>query len=132
MYHTAVKAGSGMKGLRLLAILSVAFVVPHAEANDLNSTEGLLAMCKSNGAGYSYCLGFISGTAAVMEQVGLGTSGAFRGAFGMCVSMPYPTGNAEVAAFIIWAEKNPQQWATPSAVGVMTALAGAWRCAAQK
>ena len=68
----------------------------------------------------------------MMEQVGLGTSGQFRGAFGMCVSMPYPTGDAEVAAFITWADRNPQEWATPSAVGVMTALAEAWRCAEQR
>jgi hypothetical protein len=32
--------------------------------------------------GYSSCLGFISGTAAVMEQVGPGASGTFRGAMG--------------------------------------------------
>ncbi len=132
MYHTAVKGGFDMKGLCLLVILSMAFVASHAKANDLNSTEGMLAMCKSNGPGHEYCLGFISGTAAMMEQVGIGTSGQFRGAFGMCVSMPYPTGNAEVAAFISWAERNPQQWATPSAVGVMTALADAWRCAEQR
>jgi hypothetical protein len=88
-----------------------------------------LAMCKSSGDGYSYCLGFISGTAAVMEQVGLGTSGNFRGAMGMCVSMPYPTGNVEVAAFIRWAEANSQLWDKPSAVGVMVALSVTWPCA---
>jgi hypothetical protein len=121
-----------MKELCLLMIILVAFVAPLANAFDLNSTEGMLAMCKSNGPGHEYCLGFISGTAGMMEQVGLGTSGQFRGAFGMCVSMPYPTGDAEVAAFITWADRNPQEWATPSAVGVMTALAEAWRCAEQR
>jgi hypothetical protein len=73
-------------------------------------------------------VGFISGTVAVMEQVGLGTSGNFRGAMGMCVSMPDPTGNAEVGAFINWAEKNPQFREKPSAVGVMLALSSAWPC----
>jgi len=86
-------------------------------------------MCQSSGADYAYCLGFVSGQAAVMEQVGVGGSGDFRGAMGMCVSMPYPAANAEVAAFISWAQRNPQFWSKPSAVGVILALAATWPCA---
>lgn len=90
-------------------------------------------MCKSDNTpgAYGYCLGFVSGMAAVMEQVGLGTSGTFRGAMGLCARAPYPTGNAEVLAFVRWAQQNPQQWSQPSAVGVMTALAATWRCPEQ-
>lgn len=128
MHDTAIEHPSIIKGLGLFAILAGALVGLRANAGDLNSTEGMLAMCKSNGDGYSYCLGYISGTAAVMEQIGIGASGDFRGAMGMCVSMPYPTGNAEVAAFISWAEKNPQFRDKPSAVGTMLALASAWPC----
>jgi hypothetical protein len=65
-------------------------------------------MCQSSGTDYAYCLGFVSGHAAVMEQVGVGAQGDFRGAMGMCVSMPYPTANAEVAAFVNWAQRNQQ------------------------
>ncbi len=123
-----------MKGLSLLLLLSMASVASYSKASDISSTDGLLEMCRSNGAGvdYGYCLGFISGTAAVMEQVGLGASGDFRKMMGMCVSMPYPTGNAEVAAFISWAEKNPQWWSKPSAIGVMFAPANTWPCVGQR
>jgi hypothetical protein len=100
MHYTAVKMRYATKGLCLLAPLSFTLLTSPADAGDLNSTEGLLAMCKSSGEGYSYCLGYISGTAAVMEQVGLNTSGRFHAMMGMCVSVPYPSGNAEVAAFI--------------------------------
>lgn len=129
MYYAAIASRSAIKGLALLMLMACGFVGLRANATDLNSTEGMLAMCKSSGDGYSYCLGFISGTAAVMEQVGLGTTGNFRGAMGMCVSMPYPTGNAEVAAFVRWAEKNSEFWDKPSAIGVVLALSAAWPCA---
>ena len=121
-----------MKALSLLLFFSVVSVGSHAQASDISSTEGLLEMCRSNGADYGYCLGFISGTAAVMEQVSLGTSGQFRGAMGMCVSMPYPSPNAEVQAFVNWAQRNPQLGGKPSAVGVMMALANTWPCAEQR
>jgi hypothetical protein len=129
MHYAAIGSRSMTKGLAVLALVACGFVALRANAADLNSTEGMLAMCKSNGEGSNYCLGFISGTAAVMEQVGLGTSGNFRGSMGMCVAMPYPTGNAEVAAFIRWAEKNTQFWDKPSAIGVILALSAAWPCA---
>jgi hypothetical protein len=121
-----------MKPIGYLIIASLLALALRANASDGPSTEAMLAMCKSNGEGYGYCLGFVTGAALLMEQVGLGTSGQFRGAFGMCVSSPYPTGNAEVAAFINWAERNPQERAMPSANGVMTALSEAWRCAEQR
>ncbi len=129
MHYATIGSRLVIKGLVVLTLVACGLVGLRANAADLNSTEGMLAMCKSNGDGYNYCLGFISGTAAVMEQVGLGTSGTFRGAMGMCVAMPYPTGNTEVAAFIRWAEKNSQFWDKPSAVGVMLALSAAWPCA---
>ncbi len=128
MRYTAIGHRWMTKRLVALMLFTSGLVGLGTHASDLNSTEAMLTMCKSTGDGYSYCLGFISGTAAVMEQVGLGTSGDFRGAMGMCVSMPYPTGNAEVAAFINWAEKNPQFREKPSAVGAMLALAAAWPC----
>lgn len=121
-----------MKALSLLLFFSVVSVGSHAQASDFSSTDGLLEMCRSNGADYGYCLGFISGTAAVMEQIGLGASGDFRGAMGMCVPRPYPTANAEVQAFVNWAQRNTQQWGQPSAVGVMMALANTWPCAGQR
>lgn len=89
-------------------------------------------MCRSNGADFGYCLGFVSGMAAVMEQVGIGTTGDFRGAMGMCASMPYPTANAEVQAFVAWAQQNPQLLGKPGAVGVTMALANTWPCAGQR
>jgi hypothetical protein len=121
-----------MKALSLLLLFSMVSVGSHAQASDPNSTERMLEMCRSPGEGYGYCAGFISGTAMVMEAVGVSTSGEFRGAFGMCVSTPYPSGNAEVAAFISWAQRNPQFGGMPSANGVMTALAITWPCAEQR
>lgn len=121
-----------MKILSLLLLLSMASIGSRAQASDMSSTDGLLEMCRSNGADYGYCLGFISGTAAVMEQVGLGTNGDFRSAMGMCVSMPYPTANAEVQAFINYVLKNSQFGGKPSAVGVMLALANNWPCTGQR
>jgi hypothetical protein len=129
MRYAAIGSRAVIKGFAVLMLLTSGLVGLRASAADLNSTGGMLAMCKSGGDGYSYCLGFISGTAAVMEQVGLGTTGNFRGAMGMCVSLPYPTGNAEVAAFIRWAEANSQLWGKPSAVGVLVALSATWPCA---
>jgi hypothetical protein len=126
------KIMSGRVGVKLIvALLITCSVLPigGTQASDLSTTGGLLGMCQSSGTDYAYCLGFVSGHAAVMEQVGVGASGDFRGAMGMCVSMPYPTANAEVAAFVNWAQRNQQLWGKPSAVGVMLALAGAWPCA---
>lgn len=128
MHYTAVKALYVKTGLCALAFLFFASMTPRANAGDLDSTGALLSMCKSNGDGRAYCLGYISGTAAVMEQVALSTSGQFHAMMGMCVSAPYPSGNAEVAAFISWAEQNQQLWNQPSAVGVMLALDSTWHC----
>ncbi len=129
MRYAVMRSSAICKGLAVLALMATSLVGLRANAADLNSTGGMLAMCKSTGDAYSYCLGYVSGTAAVMEQVGLGATGNFRGAMGMCVSMPYPTGNAEVAAFIRWAEANTQLWDKPSAVGIMVALSATWPCA---
>jgi hypothetical protein len=120
-----------MRRLVALSILSMASAVP-ARAADIGSTDGLLGMCKSTGAAYGYCLGLISGMAAVMEQVGLNTSGQFRSRMGMCVSAPYPSANAEVQVFINWAQQNPKFLGTPGAVGVTIALANAWPCGGQR
>jgi hypothetical protein len=129
MRYAIIASRAVIKGFAVLMLVTSGLVGLRASAADLTSTGGLLAMCKSSGDAYSYCVGFISGTAAVMEQVGLGTTGNFRGAMGMCVSVPFPTGNAEVAAFIRWAEANSQLWDKPSAVGVLVALSATWPCA---
>ena len=127
------EVGLVMKGLTLLVLLSMISGSSNAQTPDLTTTEAMLAMCKSNQADnyFGLCLGFVSGVAGVMEQVGLNANGVFRGAMGMCVSAPYPSANAEVEAFAKWGQKNRQMWGQPSIVGVMTALASTWRCSEQ-
>jgi len=39
-----------------------------------------------------------------------------------------PSHGAMIQAFINWAEKNPQQWATGKTAGVMLALQESWPC----
>lgn len=120
-----------MKASSLLLLVSMLSAGPYAYANDISSTTGLVAMCSSDGADYGYCLGFVSGSAAVMEQIGRGGSGDFRVSMGMCVSAPYPSAQAEVQAFVTWAKKHPEAADYPNAVGVILALADRWPCAGQ-
>jgi len=119
-----------MKALNSFLLCSLVSAGSHAQASDPNSTNRMLELC--TGEGYPYCAGFISGTAIVMEQVGISASGPFRGAFGMCVSTPYPSGIDEVQAFVNWAQRHPQFGEMPMANGVMTALASSWPCAEQR
>lgn len=130
MHDATIRFGA-LKGLGILMLLSMASAAYAAQSTDLGSTESLLSMCQPQGSDYGYCLGFISGMAAVMEQVGIGATGDFRGAMGMCPSKPYPTADAEVEAFIAWAQRNPQFGNKPSVVGVTIALDSTWPCEGQ-
>ena len=100
------------------------------QQQDITNTESLLRMCRSShdDGNYGFCLGFVSGIADMMEAVGLQGKGDFKKTYGMCVTAPFPSANAEVQAFINWAEKNPKTWEQSNTVGVILSLAATWPC----
>lgn len=104
----------------------------HGAEEDIKNVEHLLAWCKQPEASaeHAFCVGFVDGTADMMGMVAVNTHGDFRMHYGMCSSNPYPSVNAEVQAFILWAEKNPKVWGMPNEVGVILALADTWPCTA--
>lgn len=100
-----------------------------ASAVSPTSIEFLLQACKSPDLGsHAYCLGQINGAAAVMELVGLRATGTVRQQLGMCVATPFPSGDAEVQAFVNWANANPPLWGQNAAAGIMMALTTSWPC----
>lgn len=125
------KAAAGL----VIAVLVLTATTPtKGDDQDLRSTETLLGFCKQQLAfpGHSFCLGYVSGIAGMMEEFSVKTTGAVRQRYGMCVSSPYPSANAEVQAFINWAEKNPRAWGLDMQAGVILALSDTWPCAATK
>jgi hypothetical protein len=118
---------------RLLLVLVGCFATSmpsQAQTPDVSNIEFLLRACKSSegSAEHTFCLGFVSGIADMMEQVGLQGAGRFKPTWGMCVSKPFPTGNAEVQAFVNWAERNPKEWGRDYMIGVVVALRETWPC----
>ena len=116
--------------LLLLAVCLTTTSVVRAQATEAPNVEILLGMCKSSEAStdHWYCVGFIMGIADMMEQVGIQQKGQFQLLFGMCVSKPFPDGNAEVQAFINWAEKSPKEWGKNYMFGVVAAMSQTWPC----
>ncbi len=117
--------------ISLLAVCCTSSSVAQIQQQDVTSTESLLQMCRvtnNNSPDRGYCMGFVTGMANMMEAIGLQGTGDFKKMYGMCVSAPFPSGNAEIQAFINWAEKNPKQWGQSNVVGVILALASTWPC----
>lgn len=124
-----------MRRIATLCITSILITSSPAPAQSQSdaisptSVEFLLRACKSSDFGnHAYCLGEITGEAAVMEQVGLSATGALRQRLGMCVAAPFPSGDAEVQAFVNWANANPPLWGQNAAAGVVVALSMGWPC----
>ena len=120
--------------LLLVLILMLASTSPTKgdQQADPRNTAHLLRWCKEpeTSSDYAYCVGYVSGMADVMGLIGVGASKDFK-RYGMCASEPYPSANAEVQAFINWAEKKPTEWATSAQVGVLLALQETWPCLAK-
>lgn len=124
-------------GLSLLFVLILMFAATSPTKGDQQSdprnTEHLLRWCKEPETSFdhAYCAGYVSGMADVMGLIGVGATKDFKLHFGMCTSEPYPSANAEVQAFINWAEKHPTEWGTSAQVSVLLALQETWPCLAK-
>jgi len=104
---------------------------PSAFSQSEVNVEAFLGMCKQpeNHGDRAYCVGYFTGMAQMMEQIGVRGSGEFRHLYGMCIPQgPAPSGNALARAFIVWAEQHPKGWSLQYQMGGLLALTYTWPC----
>jgi hypothetical protein len=101
-----------------------------AAADDRHDVQTLLDMCKQPAAQVksSICIGYISGVADLMRVMAVSKHKDVRGPFGMCHEGEAPSRGAMMQAFIVWADKHPEEWQKDMLVGVVEALSDTWRC----
>lgn len=120
----------------LIVVIALTATLPPtgvAGQEDLTNTEHLLKWCKQPeaSANHAYCVGFIQGVGNMMTMVGASAQGDLRVRWGMCYPDPAPTTNAEIQAFINWAEKWPKYWGELNLTTVVVALSQTWPCTAE-
>jgi hypothetical protein len=121
-----------MKRINIL-ILSVVLTIiiptqaPRADDPKLNIQE-LYSQCKGKlgSADSLFCIGFISGIGDLMLVNGLGVKPFDNAKYES--SCGRPSYGAQVQAFVNWAEKHPDLWDGPRAIGVVEALRESWPC----
>ncbi|WP_363238289.1 Rap1a/Tai family immunity protein [Mesorhizobium sp.] len=96
----------------------------YAGNNDAD-VQSLLAQCKPNNGGWSYCLGYVGGVADMMAMNGVLSP---RPALSICVGQTIPTYGAYQQAFINWAEAHPEKWQSHQGFGVIESLRATWPC----
>jgi hypothetical protein len=117
--------------LLIAGLVSSSAVLSQPQQDTVSSAniELLLKSCKSTYVEpRSLCFGIVIGSALVMKLVGLTASGAERQRFGMCWKGPEPSNDAEIQAFINWANANPQMWGQDGSAGVVITLTTTWPC----
>lgn len=96
-----------------------------ADTTDLKTVQALYQQCKMplGTTERSECLIDVSAIADIVVEIG--DSGAKeKHAFACNI----PSYGAAIQAFINWAERNPQSWGLPPALGTMIAITEAWPC----
>jgi hypothetical protein len=99
----------------------------HSEETKYN-VQYLLTSCRSppGSTNEYFCMAFIGGIGDVMRiNATYRMPGTKIDLVSMCGN---PSHGAMIQAFKNWAETNPQEWAIPQSVGVITALRTAWPC----
>ncbi|UVK43258.1 hypothetical protein BPNPMPFG_005036 [Mesorhizobium sp. AR07] len=116
----------------LIALMMSPLFAPQANAERTSNVQTLLAACTedSRSFDFTYCLGYVGGTADTMAVNGWAAKKAGTPAtLGMtCISSPAPTYGAYVQAFVNWAQAHPKNWQESLGYGVMEALSQTWPC----
>jgi hypothetical protein len=122
------------------AMFGLMDVAAHADNAPLPSVQQLRDSCKKPGAPEAFCLGFLEAIGQMMalnsESLSVASNGKAANGWiaktSICLKGKplgsWPSGGAMEAAFVNWADQNPQNWdegATPHAI---ITLRSTWPC----
>ena len=96
-----------------------------ADTTDLKTVQALYQQCKMplGTRERSECLIYVSAIADIAVEIG-DSGEKEKHAFACNI----PSYGAATQAFMNWAERNPQSWGLPPALGVMIAITQSWPC----
>jgi hypothetical protein len=125
---------NGILVLALVGMLPTAAAAVTEDNFTLRNTGDLVALCSAAPSDplMTPALNFCDGFAVGVYQVLQAQQAALRSGPWFCVPNPTPTRTQTVAAFVQWANANPQSMSQPAADGIAQFLGQRFPCARKR